>query len=169
MKTTTLTGLLIGLACVQMLLAQPPTPTPAADAKKSVPKADAKAKAAPAAPVKKDGKQKKEDEIGKIEGMTLARGTGFIGLQIVNGVFKLTAYDTKKKPVAADFTRVVLRWNPPYQKNPERTQLVPGGGLGSFTSDKIVRPPYTFRLSIILFKGEADDAPAENLSLDFSA
>lgn len=168
MKIKTLTGLLVGLGCVQLILAQP-TPTPTTDAKKSVPKADAKAKAAPAAPVKKDGKQKKEDEIGQIEGMTLPRGTGFIGLQIVNGVFKLTTYNAKKKPVAADFTRVVLRWNAPYQKLPERTQLTPGGGLGSFTSEKIVRPPHTFRLSITLFTGDADDAPAENLSLDFSA
>ena len=68
----------------------------------------------------------------------------------------------------ADFTRVVLRWNVPSQKLPERTQLLPGGGLGAFTSEKIVRPPHSFRLSITLFNGDADTAPSENFSLDFS-
>lgn len=165
MKIKPLAGLLVGLAWAQVTMAQPPTPVP--ETKKSVPKADAKTKAA--APAKKDEKQKKADEMGKIEGMTLARGPGFIGVQIANGVFKLTAYDAKKKPVAADFTRAVLRWNAPYQKLPERTQLMPGGGIGSFTSEKIVRPPHTFRLSITLFKGDTDDAPTESFSLDFSA
>ena len=168
MKITTLTGLLVGFGWAQLTTAQPTTPAPSTEAKKSAPTADAKAKAGPTAPVKKDEKQKKAEEIGKIEGMTLARGPGFIGVQIVNGVFKLTVYNAKKKPVAADFTRVVLRWNVPSQKLPERTQLLPGGGLGAFTSEKIVRPPHSFRLSITLFNGDADTAPSENFSLDFS-
>ena len=112
---------------------------------------------------------KKGRRFGTIEATTVARGPGFIGVQIVNGVCKLTAYNAKKKPVAAYFTRVVLRSNVPSQKLPERTQLLPGGGLGAFTSEKIVRPPHSFRLSITLFNGDADTAPAETLSLDFSA
>ena len=134
---------------------------PAVDPKKAAPKT------APAAAAKKDDKKKKADEMGKIEGMELARGTGFLGVQIVNGVFKLTAYDAKKKPVAADFTRVVLRWSVPYQKNVERTQLTAGSGVGVFTSEKIVKPPYAFKLFITLLKGDADDAPGEAFTLDF--
>jgi hypothetical protein len=177
MNIKTLAGLLVGLSVVPMTMAQPPTPTetnksaPATttDTKKAAPKADAKAKAAPVVvPAKKDDKNKKAEEMGKIDGMTLPRGTGFLGVQIVNGVFKITNYNAKKKPAAADFTRIVLRWNAPYQKAPERTQLGPTG-LGTFSSEKIVKPPHTFRLSITLFRGDGDDAPAENLSLDFSA
>ena len=124
-------------------------------------------KAAPAAPAKKDDKKKKEDPPGKIDGMAITRGAGFIGLQIVNGVFKLTAYDAKKKPVAADFTRVALRWNPSYQKAPERALLTPGTGVGVFTAEKVVRPPYSFRLFLTLIKGDTDDAPVENFTVDF--
>lgn len=125
-------------------------------------------KAVPPAPTKKDdGKKKKADEIGKIEGMEIARGTGFLGIQIANGVFKLTAYNGKKKPVAADFTRVGLRWNPQNVKGPEHAMLLPSGGLGVFSSDKIVKPPHQFRLFITLIAGEGDAAPVESLSVDF--
>lgn len=120
------------------------------------------------APVtKKDSAKKKAEEMGKIEGMTIPRGTGFLGVQLVGGAFKLTAYDAKKKPVAADFTRVALRWNVNYQPNPERTLLTPSGSLGVFSSGKIVKPPHSFRLFVTLIKGETDDAPVENLTVDF--
>ncbi len=132
---------------------------------------DGRPAAAPAtpAPAKKDDGKKKEEKMGKIEGMEIARGTGFIGIQIVNGVFKLTAYDAKRKPMAADFTRAALRWSPPNVKSPERVLLLPGGGVGSFTSDKIVKPPYLFRLFITLIKGDGDDAPVENFTVEFRA
>ncbi len=139
-------------------LAQTPAPTTNEDPKK---------KPAPTAPAKKDDKKKKEEAMGKIAGMEIPRGTGFLGVQIVNGVFKLTSYDAKKKPVAADFTRVALRWMAPYQPNPERTLLTPGGGVGSFTSEKIVKPPHSFRLFVTLIKGDADDAPVENFTIEF--
>ena len=103
------------------------------------------------------------------DGMEIARGTGFLGIQITNGVFKLTAYDAKKKPVAADFTRVALRWQPTNVKSPERTLLVPSGGVGVFSSDKIVKPPHQFRLFVTLIKGDGDDAPVENFTVEFKA
>lgn len=124
-------------------------------------------KAVPAAAAKKDDKKKKEEAPGKIEGTEIGRGDGFLGIQLVNGAFKLTAYNAKKKPVAADFTRVGLRWQPANQKGPERTMLVPGGGPGAFTSEKIVKPPLRFRLFITLIKGDGDDAPVENLTVEF--
>lgn len=135
-------------------------PTTKTDAK------DAKS-AAPATSTKKDDKKKKEETMGKIEGMEIPRGTGFLGLQVVNGTFKLTSYNEKKKPVAADFTRVALRWQPAYQKNPERTLLTPGAGVGVFSSEKIVKPPYSMRLFVTLIKGDTDDAPVENLTIEF--
>lgn len=157
--------------CVALMVwatvgAQTPAPTPApADAKKAAPATGTKT--VPTAPVKKDTKNKKADEIGTIAGMEIPRGTGFLGLQIVNGGFKLTSYDGKKKPAAADFSRVVMRWNVQYQKNPERALLVPSTGVGVFSSEKIVKPPHAFRLTIILLKGESDDAPGETFSVDF--
>lgn len=151
----------MALTVLGAAVAQTPAP---ADQKKLAPKADAKA--APAA-AKKDEKKKKADEMGKIDGLEIPRGAGFMGIQIVGGVFKLTTYDARKKPAAADFTRVALRWNPSNQKAPERALLVPGGGLGSFTSEKIVKPPYAFKLFITLIKGDGDDAPVENFTVDF--
>lgn len=157
-KTWIARGVVLALAGAATILAQTTAP---ADPKKTAPKPAA------TAPVKKDDKKKKADEIGKIEGLEIARGTGFLGVQIVNGVFKLTVYDAKKKPTAADFTRVALRWNVTYQPNPERTLLAPGSGIGSFTSEKIVKPPHAFKLFITLIKGEGDNAPVENFTADF--
>lgn len=153
--------------CVALLigavaLAQTPAPATRTDPK------DAK-KTAPATPTKKDDKKKKEDVPGKIEGMAIERGTGFLGVQIVNGVFKITAYDAKKKPAAADFTRIALRWQPINQKAPERAMLTPASGVGVFSSEKIVKPPHSFRLYITLIKGDTDDAPVENLQVELKA
>lgn len=136
-------------------------PAGSTDPKKAAPKT------VPTALEKKDDKKKKEEAPGKIEGMEIGRGEGFLGIQLVKGSFKLTAYNAKKKPVAADFTRVGLRWQPANQKGPERTMLLPGGGVGVFTSERIVKPPLRFRLFITLIKGDGDDAPVENLTVEF--
>jgi hypothetical protein len=124
----------------------------------------------PAAPAdaKKDGKadaKKKEDETVKIDGMEISRGSGFLGLQIVNGTFKLSFYDAKKKAVAPDVARAALRWNVNYQKQPERAVLLPSGK--DLVADKTVRPPYNFRLYISLFKGDSDDN-LESFTVEFS-
>jgi len=150
-----------------------PEAKPAAPAMPPAAKAEpgkAAAKADPNAPAKKDGK-KKEDEMGKIEGLEIARGSGFLGLQIVNGTFKLSFYDAKKKPVAPDVASGAFRWNVNYQKMPERTILSPSGT--ALVSDKTVKPPYSFKLFVTLFKqagGGADgsDAGAESFTVDFS-
>jgi hypothetical protein len=129
-------------------------------------------KALPTALAKKDAEdaaKKKEEKIGKIEGMEVARAEGFIGVQVVNGVFKIRTYDAKKKPVAANFTKIGLRWNVQYQKAPERTVLFPSGGVGEFSSEKVVKPPYAFKLFVTLIKGEGDDAPVENYQIDFKS
>lgn len=114
-------------------------------------------KAAPKEP-KKDAK-KKEDEIGKIDGMEIARGGNrYLGIQIVGGKFKLSFYDAKKKPVSPDVARAALRWDPRYKLGMERVVLTPGGGPNSLTAEKFVRPPYNFKLTIVLL-GEAAGNP----------
>lgn len=140
---------------------------PARAAKKETPPAKKEAESAKTAPAKK------EDEMGKIEGLEIARsGNRFLGLRIVDGNFRLGFYDAKKKPVPPDVERAVLRWDPKYKLGIERAVLVPGGGPNMLTSEKFVRPPYNFKLTIVLLGGEAkggDDAePAgETHVIDF--
>ena len=114
---------------------------------------------------KKDDGKKKDDSIGKIDGIEIARGTGFMGIQLVGGTFKLSFYDAKKKPVAPDVTRASLRWNVHYQSLPERTVLNPNGN--ALTSEYVVKPPHTFMLYITLIKGEGDTAATEDFTVDF--
>ena len=148
--------------------AKPAVPPAASKVDPNKPAVPAEAKKDGKADTTKDGKagaKKKEDEIGKIEGMEIPRGNGFMGLQIVNGTFKLSFYDAKKKPVVPEVTRAALRWQPNYQKLPERVILAVADK--ALVSEKTVRPPYAFKLSITLFKGESDEG-AENLTVDFS-
>lgn len=146
-------------------LAQSPAPAPKTNMPAPAPAASTKKAPAPA-PAKK-----KEEPPGKIEGMEIARGDkGFLGLQIVNGTFKLSFYDTKKKPIAPDVTRAALRWDPRNRVGQERAVLT-ADGSNALTSAKNIRPPYSFKLFITLLKdagGENADAPAgETLVVDF--
>jgi hypothetical protein len=119
-----------------------PAPSPAA--------AKAPAKAEP----------KKEEPMGTIEGIEIKRGSGYLGIQLVGGNFKLSFYDAKKKPVVADVSRAVLRWPVAYRELDERTVLNPSGDGKSLTSEKIVRAPHTFKLFITLLAGANDKAGA---------
>jgi hypothetical protein len=143
-------------AQVRINLDDPPKPaTPANDPSNAASKADAK---------KQDDK-KKADEMGKIEGIEIARGSGFLGIQLVEGTFKLSFYNAKKKPVAPDVSRANLSWKVKYQSLPEKTVLNPDGK--ALTSAKVVKQPYTFPLTIILVKGEGDDMTTETFTVDF--
>jgi hypothetical protein len=109
---------------------------------------------APGAPAKKDAK--KEEEMGKIEGFEIPRGKDrFLGLELVDGKFKLSFYNAKKKPVAPDVSRAIARWDPKYKLGVERSVLNPSGK--ALVGDKFIRPPYNFNLTIVLLR---DDAPA---------
>lgn len=151
-----LAALLCSLALIMAALAQtPPAPPPArkASGEKAPP-----AKAA-----------KKEEPPPKIEGMEIPRGDrGFLGLEVVNSVFKLSFYDAKRKPVPPDVVRAVLRWDPKNKVGKERVVLSPGG-KNTMTSEKVVRPPYNFKLFITLLKeaSEGDDPVGETHVVDF--
>lgn len=123
-------------------------------------------------PPKKTQPAKKNEEPAKIEGMEIARGgKGFLGLQVMNGNFKLSFYDAERKPIAPDVTRAVLRWDPKYKVGKERAILTPGGGANALVSAKDIRPPYHFKLFITLLKdaaGDGTEEPAgETLVVDF--
>lgn len=97
---------------------------------------------------------------GVIPGLTIERktGAGFLGLQVVDGNFKLTYYDGEKQPVTADHPRALLRWPARYKSGDDRAMLNRAGDGTYLTSPKFVRPPYSFRLFITLIAGEEGGA-----------
>ena len=105
----------------------------------------------------------------KIEGQEIARpGKGFLGLRIEEGTFRLAFYDEARKPVPADVSRAVLRWDPSYKIGKERVVLTPGGEPNLLTSPRNIRPPYQFRLTLTLLRdGAAGDEAGEVIVVDF--
>jgi len=169
MGTLAVLGAAVAWSQVKIILDDPAKPGAKADPRAPAGQVDPNKPAVKPAPKKDD---KKKDEMGKITGLEIPRGSGFMGLEIVNGTFKLSFYDAKKKPVAPDVVRAAFRWSVNYQKQPERTILNPGGG-NALVSDLTVKPPYHFKLFVTLFKDagdsyEATDAGAENLTVDFA-
>jgi hypothetical protein len=118
----------------------------------------------------KDAKKKEDEKMGKVEGMEIAHGKGFMGLRVVDGMFRLTFYNEKRKPVPPDVSRVALRWDAKYKIGDERVVLLPGGDANSLTSSKVIRPPLTFKLFMTLIKDvESGGEPkTETLVVDFS-
>ena len=112
---------------------------------------------------------KKEDEIGVIEGMTLARPNGhFLGLKLEGGKYKLTFYDKKKKPEKVDVTRATARWPNMHGPGDNRTVLNPAGDGTFLMGAQFVRGPYAFKLFITLLKGEGNEAVGvESYTVDF--
>ncbi|MEO5961382.1 MAG: hypothetical protein ABIZ49_05775 [Opitutaceae bacterium] len=177
----TLAALVLGLSLIAARGAQTqpgridlkiPSDNEAPKAASKDPKKDTKAVPEKEASVgQKKEEPKKEEAPGKIEGLAISRGErGSLGIRIVDGVFRLTFYDLKKKPRAPDVARAVLRWPVNYKTGDERTVLNPGGDAFSFTSPKVVRPPFTFKLYITLIATEAAESaePAgETYVVDF--
>jgi hypothetical protein len=103
----------------------------------------------------------------KIEGFVIQRAKGgYLGLAIENNNFKLTFYDDKKLPVAADVSSALLRWPVNYSKADERAILMPTGDGMALTSPKDIRPPHTFRLYMTLIVDGSDQQP-ESYVLDY--
>lgn len=132
--------------------------------------ADAKAKAAADAKGATKAPGKPEEKPAKIDGMEIPRGAkGFLGIEVKDGMFKLSFYDAKKKPVAADMDRAALRWDAKYKVGEERLVLTPGGDGKSLTAGKTIRPPYNFKLFITLVREAKDgqEAANESYAIDF--
>jgi hypothetical protein len=114
---------------------------------------------------------KKEEPMGKISGIEIKRGAGYMGIELVGPNFKLTFYDAKKKPmdIPPGIARAALRWPVNYrQGGDERAVLNPGPDGKSLTSGKAVRPPHIFRLFITLLGPDGtDESSAENYAVDF--
>lgn len=120
------------------------------------------------APTKKADAKKKAEEPGKVDGMEISRGDrGFLGLKVVDYTFRLMFYNKDRKPIPADVASAVLRWPVKYQPNDDRAVLTPTGDGKVMTSEKTVRPPFVFKLHMVLLKGDGDDASAESFTIDF--
>lgn len=144
------------LFATSLMQAQTPPATKPAD-----PKAPA-AKAAPgkAAPAKPEAK-KKEEELPKIPGTEIVRPNGTkLGLQVVDGKFKLTFYDKKHKPMAMDVTRATARWPNTRSGTPSDYRTVLNGSGTALVGARPVFPPYTFTVFLTLLQGEGEEAKA---------
>jgi len=129
------------------LLAQSTSAQPSADAVKT-----------PAAKVKHE-----------IPGMTIPRANGgFLGLEIdSNSNFKLSFYDKDKAPVAADLSLATIRWHSSNTKSIEFVGLTPGGDGKCLASPRVIRRPWNFNLTILLFAA-GNNNPAESYTVDYS-
>jgi hypothetical protein len=113
------------------------------------------------------GAAKKKEE-PKIEGQEIARGeAGFLGVEVVEGKFKLNFYDKEKKPMKPDVARAALRWDPKYKVGMERLTLS-SAGESWLTSERVIRPPYNFKLFIVLVKDTSagEDPVGETYTID---
>jgi hypothetical protein len=121
------------------------------------------------APGKGAAAKKKVEEKPVIKGMEVRRGDGYLGIQIVDSTFKLSFYNSEKKPVVADVDRATLRWNPKYKVGEERLVLNPSADGKALESPKNVRPPYLFKLYLTLVRDAAPNrAPLnETIVVDF--
>ncbi len=129
---------------------------------KAVPEKPADPKAAPA---KKE--VKKEAPLPKIPGTVITRPNGtFLGLEVVEGNFKLTFYDKKHKPMAVDVTRGAARWPNPHARGDSRTVL--NGSGTALVGAKPVQPPFTFNVYLTLLQGEGEEAKVvESYTVEF--
>ncbi len=149
MKTRILAALCLFLVGGALTLARE---EPKPQAPEQPPAAVQPAAPAPAQPADK------EDEMGVIPGITLTRADGtFLGLEVVNGNFKLTFYDKKKKPVRADVVRATARWDAKHKQGRDFTVLNPAGDGTALVGNKFVRPPYNFIVFLVLLN-EAGEA-----------
>jgi hypothetical protein len=120
----------------------------------------ARAVAAPDAPA--------DDKEGTVAGTAIKREQGgWLGVEIKGGNFRLTFYNEKKKPVAADRTSAVFRWPVHYQPNDERTELVGTDNPDVLASPYPVKLPYSFILHIALLGGDQKDG-VEGYTINFS-
>jgi hypothetical protein len=121
---------------------------------------------APPAKTTAPAAEKKQEEVPKIDGLTIPRPNGsFLGLQVVNGNFVLTFYDKDKKKAKVDAARATLRWPVRYQPTDERTVLNPGAA-STLTSAKGVRPPLNFKVFLSLFV-EGSETATESYVVDY--
>lgn len=101
-----------------------------------------------------------EEKEATIPGVTLNRPDGrFLGVETEGLKMKITFYDAKKKPEAADVVRISARWT---DTQPRFTVLLPESAE-TLVSPGMVRRPYNYLVFLALVG--ADDKVKETYSL----
>ena len=104
-----------------------------------------------------------EEEIGKIEGVEIARASGgYLGIKTEGATLKVTFYDEKKKPVAADAVRITARW---HFREPKRTVLLPSSPE-TLSSPSVINRPFNYIIYLVLVG--ADEKAIESHSLNLN-
>jgi hypothetical protein len=111
--------------------------------------------ATPAKPV--EPAKKEVAEKIKIEGVELMRKDGtFLGLTLSGPRFVLSFYDAERKPMGLNVARAVARWNPVNKTGDERSVLNPDDAGKTLVSFPNVRPPFAFKVTIVLLDDKGD-------------
>jgi hypothetical protein len=144
------------LGMVIPLIAQTPPPAAPDKAKPPAKTAPKKTPAKPTPPPEADAPAE-----AKIIGLAIPREKGgFLGLAIEDSKVQLRFYDSKKKLVAPDVAQATMRWTSTKKRGDEYLVLNPAGDGKSLTSDRVIPPPYNFRVLLRLLQGD-ENAPAE--------
>jgi hypothetical protein len=116
------------------------------------------------------GETKKPAVKHEIPGLTVPRANGgFLGIEIDgNSNFKISFYDKDKAPIVADVALATVRWHASTMKSVEFVGLTPGCEGKCLTSPRVIRRPWTFTLTILLFAAGSNN-PVESYTVDYSA
>lgn len=122
----------------------------------------------PSSTVGKDLAKASDEKSKEIPGIVIERKAdkGYLGLELADYKYKLTFYDKDKKPQPADFSRALFRWSKVNGRGTERYMLTVGGENSVLTSPRDVKPPFNFRLFIVLL-GDDEETEAETYALMF--
>lgn len=148
MKPHAAKSLLLAIAAVLALPLLAETPAK----KGNTPPRKPAEKAAPAA-----AEEEQNPEDIKLPGVVLNRPNGqYLTLEVIDGKFKLSFWNEKKKPVKADVSRAFAHWNPKTKAGEDRTVLNPSDDGTSLRGTTFVRPPYNYPIYLTLIPEEGE-------------
>lgn len=104
----------------------------------------------------------------RMEGVLIPRGEkGFLALRIAESGFELRFFSPERRPLAPDVSRAVVRFTPAGRKTGPESHLLERSVDGkALQSARTVRPPHTFRVTVLLFAAGAEQ-PRETYTADF--
>ncbi len=116
--------------------------------------------------VKPTDKKKPADKEGKIDGIAVARPNGtWLGLNAKGGVFCLSFFDSRKKPLEGDAMRATARWQSPKFKNQQNDILNLSSDKKALYGSKAVVPPRNFKVYLTLL--DQSGQAMENYVVDY--